>query len=333
MVLKKIIKINDLLYSKGIFEQKVYNDTVVISIGNITVGGSGKTPFTVYLAKVLQEENLSVAVVSRGYKGKNRKNAMLVSDYKKILIDSPLYSGDEPFLIAKLLNGVPVAVSKKRKHGIDIIADTIGLPDVILLDDAFSHKSVKKDFDIVLIDGSYNISNERLLPFGHLREPVENLKRSDFIFVKDGIYALKNNSWLRNKGYDFNFFKYKIEGYYNLNFTEVDRPTEAIAFCGIAHPDDFFTKLKEYGISLKEEYPLFDHFSYPKAYKLLLSEKVRKSEFLYITTEKDMVKLTDLPVDIKEKILYTKTKIKTCKTGVDKLVEAVHKRINKKRRS
>jgi tetraacyldisaccharide 4'-kinase len=108
-------------------------------------------------------------------------------------------------------------------------------------------------------------------------------------------------------------------------------PKDAIAFTGIAHPEDFFSKLNESGINIIEKYPLFDHFSYPEIFKKLLSSKIKKSNVPYITTEKDMVKLLSLPVDIKEKILYTKTKIKICKTGVDKLVEEVHKRVDKKR--
>jgi len=148
----------------------------VISVGNITVGGTGKTPMTIYVVRMLQQAGVRVAVISRGYKGSAEKDGGVVSDGRHILMDSE-QAGDEPFLIASRLKNIPVIVGKNRfKAG--LLAVSKFQPDVIVLDDAFQHLRLKRDIDLVLLDCARPFGNSHLLPRGKLREPVEALTRA-----------------------------------------------------------------------------------------------------------------------------------------------------------
>ena len=148
----------------------------VISVGNITVGGTGKTPMTIYLSSELKQEGLRVAVISRGYKGEAERAGGIVSDGKHLLMNSE-QAGDEPFLIASRLRDVPVVVGKNRYEAGRTAIDKFK-PDVIVLDDAFQHLKLKRDIDLVLLDCARPFGNTHLLPRGGLREPAAALARA-----------------------------------------------------------------------------------------------------------------------------------------------------------
>ena len=150
-----------------------------ISIGNMTTGGTGKTPMTIYLAGLLQNAGLNPLIVSRGYRGSASAEGGIVSDGRDILMDAGR-SGDEPLLMAERLTGVPVAVGRKRYA---IAMEAIGRfsPDVILLDDGFQHFQLARDIDIVLLDYTRPFGNNRLLPAGTLREPPTVIRLADIV--------------------------------------------------------------------------------------------------------------------------------------------------------
>ena len=150
-----------------------------ISIGNMTTGGTGKTPMTVYLARLLQNAGLTPLIVSRGYRGGASAGGGIVSDGRNILMDAGR-SGDEPLLMAERLPRVPVVVGRKRY---DIAMEVIRRfsPDVILLDDGFQHFQLARDIDIVLLDYARPLGNNRLLPAGTLREPAAVLRLADIL--------------------------------------------------------------------------------------------------------------------------------------------------------
>lgn len=154
----------------------------VVSIGNITVGGTGKTPMTIYLAEMLHRSGYASVVVSRGYKGKAEKYGGIVSDGRRFFM-SVESSGDEPWLMAQRLQrfGVPVIVGRNRYES-GRLAVKFFQPDVILLDDGFQHRSLWRDLDLVLLDSHSPFGNTHLLPRGVLREPVSALCRGD-LFV------------------------------------------------------------------------------------------------------------------------------------------------------
>ena len=147
----------------------------VISIGNITVGGTGKTPMTIHVAGEFKRAGFKVVIVSRGYKGGAEKHGGIVSDGRTLYMDAE-QAGDEPFMIACRLKGVPVVVGRNR-FAAGMLAISKFQPDVIVLDDAFQHLKLKRDIDLVLLDHMRPFGNSHLLPRGVLREPVSSLSR------------------------------------------------------------------------------------------------------------------------------------------------------------
>lgn len=175
-----IMRIRRSLYKNGLFSM-VQLPCPVVSVGNLTAGGTGKTPMTIHLAAQLQDMGYRVVVISRGYKGLSEKKGAIVSDGRSVLCNAQA-AGDEPYLMATLLKGVPVVVGRNR-----IVAGQTALahfnPDVILLDDAFQHQRLARDLNLLLVDARAPFGNGFLLPRGILREPVSSLERSDAIVV------------------------------------------------------------------------------------------------------------------------------------------------------
>jgi tetraacyldisaccharide 4'-kinase len=148
----------------------------VICVGNITVGGTGKTPMTMYLAQKINQSGYKTAIVSRGYRGSTESRGGIVSDGQSICM-GPEQAGDEPYMIARSLKAVPVIVGKNRYES-GMLAVKKFQPDVIVLDDGFQHLRLKRDIDLVLLDSASPFGNARLLPRGILREPISSLARS-----------------------------------------------------------------------------------------------------------------------------------------------------------
>ena len=142
-----IIEIRNLLYDIG-FYKTVNFEVPIISIGNISIGGTGKTPMVIYLSKLLKKHGINVGIISRGY-GRKSKGIIIVHNENKLLVDAKI-GGDEPYLIGQELKNTPIIVSNNRKEGIDRLLNQFKV-DVILLDDGFQHRRVQRDIDIVLI--------------------------------------------------------------------------------------------------------------------------------------------------------------------------------------
>ena len=174
------VRLRNLFYDHGILPVKSL-PCGVISIGNLTVGGTGKTPMTLFLARHLQEMGFQPAVISRGYKGSAEKNGMVVSDGLTILA-GPEAAGDEPFMMAQNLSGIPVLVGADR-YAAGMEAVQKFSPDVIVLDDGFQHRRLHRDLDIVLVDHNAFFGNGSLLPRGILREPVAGISRADLFVI------------------------------------------------------------------------------------------------------------------------------------------------------
>ena len=163
------------LFEVGILKSRSYK-TPVISVGNITIGGTGKTPHVEYLVRLLQDK-MRVAVLSRGYKRKSR--GFIVAG-----TDTPMSQiGDEPYQMKQKFPNVTIAVDKKRTHGIELLEADDKAPDVILLDDAFQHRYVKPGINILLVDYHRLIIYDKLLPAGRLREPLKGKDRADIVIV------------------------------------------------------------------------------------------------------------------------------------------------------
>jgi tetraacyldisaccharide 4'-kinase len=171
-----IQKLRGMLYGKNILDSRRL-PCKVVSIGNIVVGGTGKTPMTIYVANRIKALGYTVVVISRGYKGEAEKKEALVSDGKTIFLGAEI-AGDEPFMLACRLQGIPVVVGRDR-FAAGMLAVQHFHPQVVVLDDGFQHLRLARDVDFVLLDYIRPFGNSHLLPRGILREPTASLYRSD----------------------------------------------------------------------------------------------------------------------------------------------------------
>jgi len=278
----------------------------VISIGNISVGGSGKTPFTIELAKLLLERGIRPAVIGRGYKRKS-KGGIIVADGKQIL-SSAEEAGDEMLLIAQKLN-VPVVLHQKKYEAARIVEDNFNV-DIILLDDGFQHRKLHRNLDIVILD-SKTIEKPYLLPRGRLREPLKSILRADIIclysendyrkiagFVgndaelfyisvkKDGIYNLENYNHLAIHS------ALQQGNFNNIHLNEVlkNKEKKFATLSSIANPERFFNSID--GINFFHSFIFKDHHQYSKKEILKIIKCCKNIDInSLITTEKDAVKL------------------------------------------
>ncbi len=242
----------------------------VVSIGNLSVGGSGKTPFTIALGELLKARNIKFDVLSRGYGRKTR--GVLEVDPSGSSHDF----GDEPLLIARRL-GVPVIVGEDRYEAGRTAEKKLGI-QLHLLDDGFQHRGLHRDFDIVLV--TPDDARDRLLPAGRLREPLHALGRSDAVVLmsgatKESFPADGKMVWQARRGIELQ----------NVS----SRP---VAFCGIARPQNFFAQLRTAGIELAAEAIYRDHHAYEeKDIRELLQVRQQSEANGFITTEKDLINL------------------------------------------
>jgi tetraacyldisaccharide-1-P 4'-kinase len=175
------IQLRNVLYTHGVFKARRL-PCRVISVGNITVGGTGKTPTVITIVKYLQREGIRVVVLLRGYKRHAREKVTIVSDGEKVCV-SPAESGDEAYMMAENLNGVPVIVGKCRYLAGQVALERFKV-DVLLLDDGFQHRQLARDLDILTLSATHPFgSPEMLIPAGTLREPPSSLRRADLILL------------------------------------------------------------------------------------------------------------------------------------------------------
>ena len=175
------VQLRNILYTYGIFKARRL-PCRVISVGNIVVGGTGKTPAVIAIAKHLQREGMRVAILLRGYKRRVREKVTIVSDGEKVCT-SPIESGDEAYMMAKHLRNVPIIVGKCRYSAGQVALERFKV-DVLLLDDGFQHRQLERDVDILTIPTTHPFgSPEKLLPAGTLREPLTALRRADLILL------------------------------------------------------------------------------------------------------------------------------------------------------
>lgn len=262
----------------------------VVSIGNITVGGSGKTPFAIYVAKTLKEMGLKPAILSRGYK-RTTTGTAIVSDGKYVLLSAD-QAGDEPFLMASTLKDVPVVVDGDRVRGGKLACDRFS-PDIIVLDDAFQHIRLSRDLDIVLVDSTRGFGNGRLLPRGILREPVSSLARADLIVAK----SRGDASTMKNLDGTFGLRPVTLKNVFTGEESPLEtlKETKAVSVSAIATPASFIKTLAECGSAPASALAYPDHYRYDASDVAdLMHELKTTGAGAIITTEKDGVKLAAL---------------------------------------
>jgi tetraacyldisaccharide 4'-kinase len=258
----------------------------VISIGNATVGGTGKTSLIIHLARVLNKQNYKIGILSRGYK-RSGKEPLLVSSNGKIYCNWS-DCGDEPYLIASELNKLKVAVAVATNRfdaGKLILArDDV---DLFLLDDGFQHRSLARQLEIICAHHK-SFFNSFVLPAGNLRETGNYTKRADLIVDIGKATNEKHFRAIRN-----------ISGFHNLMGTPPDlEEFKAFVFCGIGNPNDFIADLKKYGVQVVGFKQFRDHHAYRQQdLDYILSGARSAFANVIITTQKDAVRLKNLDLD------------------------------------
>ena len=301
------MNLRSLLYRRNILSCRRLT-VPVISIGNLTMGGTGKTPMVIYLARFLAGQGYKPAVVSRGYRGQSKAPVNIVSDGSAVLMRAE-EAGDEPVMIAGRLEGAVIATGKKR-YEVGLKAIESHECDLVLLDDGFQHLSLARDLDLVLFDVNHFAGNSRVFPGGELREPVAALSRCD-AFVLTGVseHNTKRTSnceellqerfegkpIFRMSAVYSQFIHYVIfpSSIKKFVVTPSEIPQNLFGFSGIANADRFYQMVEQQGITLKGTKTFIDHHSYQEDdINDLLRLASRAGANGFITTEKDMVKLS-----------------------------------------
>ncbi|MBQ2114004.1 MAG: tetraacyldisaccharide 4'-kinase, partial [Selenomonadales bacterium] len=303
-----MVSLNLGLFKKGILPQTKLNATV-ISLGNITVGGTGKTPTAERIAKWIRDDGHRVAILNRGYRAKWKGSVGVVSDGSKIYM-SASEAGDEAYLLAKNLPGVAVIIGSDRsKTGAHAISK-LGV-DVLILDDGYQHWKLDRDLDIVLIDAAANsFGNNYILPRGTLRETLPNLDRADICLltkvdqaeegncerVCDTIRKYNQHAPIIQSIHDSVCFLEIADWYKSIPDSEVDleaiKGQRIIAFSAIGNPKSFEQSIASRGAQIVDAIRFQDHHEYTMAeMQDILESAVQKNVCALVTTEKDAVKI------------------------------------------
>ncbi len=264
----------------------------VISVGNVTVGGTGKTPTVAFLARYFLSKGKKVCILSRGY-GRVSGGTVIVSDGERILA-SVQEAGDEPFLLAKSLAGVSVIVDEDRVRG-GRIAEIRFKPDVILLDDGFQHRRLHRDLDIVTFKSSRPLGNGFVLPAGPLRERLRHLKRADCLWINGDAMGGVDFRKLTGQGKKVINARYVPSGIVDAlgrRFPADLAGGRVFAFCGLANPFGFKNSLIQAGATIERFLRFSDHHFY-SAHDIETIKKAfgESRADCIMTTEKDWVKL------------------------------------------
>lgn len=300
--------LRNLAYDFGIFKSCKFQ-LPVISVGNLSVGGSGKSPMTEYLVRLLKDK-YKIATLSRGYERKT-------SGFRTVDTDSSSFdSGDEPLQFKRKFADVTVAVCENRVKGIQQLERN---HELIIMDDAFQHRAVKPGLSILLFEYSSLLQNQWLLPSGNLREPLWAINRADILVVskcpekmsREQQDALANR--FKTKRLFFSFLKYgHLKSFNEVNpdrsLNSINQKSKVVLLTGIANAAPLFATLSSYGSELiHHQYPDHHQFSEKNIAKLVSAFNALKGDDnLIITTEKDAQRLrtSDISTKIKDLAVY-----------------------------
>lgn len=306
-----VVSIRDLLYRVGLLRRYPLG-TQVISIGNITAGGTGKTPVTEIFARTLAAEGRKVAILSRGYRRKEApwwqrlftqvvEKPLVVSDGKRVLLDSTM-GGDEPYMLASNLPGVAVVVDRNRVKAGRYAVRRLGC-DTLILDDGFQYKKLKHSIEVVLVDATNPFGNGNMLPRGILREPARNLKRADIVFLtkcRGDVSAVKEEIRRYNTTAEIvecNHSPRVLKDVWSREEFPLDwlDGKTVCTLSGIASPKGFENSLRHLGAKVVWCERYADHHRYdPSEVLYALNRTADMGADALVTTEKDAVRFPRL---------------------------------------
>jgi tetraacyldisaccharide 4'-kinase len=294
------------LYHQGAFSVERI-EAPVISVGNITAGGTGKTPLVAWLARALALEGKRACILTRGYGRENPKSRVIVSDGERVLVNAR-EGGDEPLMLAEMLRGMAAVISDANRAGAARWAMNNLNSEVFILDDGFQHLRIARDLNIVTVDAMNPWGGGHLLPRGALREPLAGLRRADCLVITRSDQSKLDLDFLRAEasrlsgGRPVFLSRTKLSRVRPLFSTEADedRDINAIArpiaaFCAIGNPLAFFKQLGDGGIKPAHTRAFPDHHVYTQREIDTLSVEARsRGAQALVTTAKDAVKLRSL---------------------------------------
>lgn len=295
------------LYRRGALTVHRLN-SIVVSVGNITTGGTGKTPLVEWVARAAAREGRNPCVLTRGYGREDVGKRVLVSDGERVFADAR-EGGDEPRLLAESLSGIAAVVSDADRVSAARWAAEHLQSDLFILDDGFQHLRLARDLDLVAVDATNPWGGGRLLPAGRLREPLDGLKRADLIILTRAEQAadadsLSEQATRLSGGRPVILSRTRTKAVRPLDQamttgTSLDVPQPLAAFCAIGNPPAFFAHLRREGFVLNHTRAFPDHYVYKQAdVDALAAEAKGRGALALVTTAKDAVKLRSLGFDL-----------------------------------
>ncbi len=302
MVYAAVTRLRTVAYKKGLLRTTKL-PVPVISIGNITVGGTGKTPLVAHISRILANEGRKVCILTRGYGRKDAAKRLVVSDGLKVIADVD-HSGDEPFWLAQELKGVAAVVCDPDRAAAGQWAVEHLDSNVMVLDDGFQHLQLARDLNILAIDARNPWGGGRLLPAGRLREAAQGVSRADCVIITRAAMASEIQelkTTLRQLMGNRPIFTshMRTTGIRELRASQLE-PAVGIAqpvaaFCAVGNPASFFDHVLKDGLPLAHTHAFPDHHQYNQADINRLSEEAKRAgSASFITTAKDAVKLGKL---------------------------------------
>jgi tetraacyldisaccharide 4'-kinase len=300
-----LVRVRRRLYARGTLNSYRLPCTV-ISVGNLTVGGTGKTPMAIHLAETILSLGYRPVILSRGYKGRGERDGAVVSDGRRLLC-SARQAGDEPYLMAVLLPTVPVVVGSNRYRS-GMYAVRQFEPDVIVLDDAYQHLRLKRDLNLLLLDACSPFGNGHLLPRGPLREPAASLLNADaVVLTRAGQSSLESHGPLIRRAHPRPVFASNHQPVVR-SVLDAGRPIgdlsagpattpglkdkRMFAFAGLGRNDAFFRSVEVLGGKLQGALGFDDHYAYTTGDLQRVVRRARRSgASCLVTTDKDFVRL------------------------------------------
>jgi len=278
------IKLRTFAYQKNILKSQEL-PIPVVSVGNLTVGGSGKTPTAIWLAQKLAQKGFQPAISIRGYHSR-AEDSLAVIDGKNPEAVDPDLVGDEAALMAKKLKGIPILVGKNRVASGQKAAE-LGA-NILVLDDGFQHLKLKRNVNILLIDGNKLLNCEKIFPRGRLREPVSAIARGQVIISRGDENFEGNREQINEINPGAKIFRMR----YLVKNPERFAGKKAYAFAGIAQPGSFFALAKDAGMELVGKKEFSDHHIYvPGELKQVRAEAKSSGAEIILTTEKDLARI------------------------------------------
>lgn len=331
-----------------LYRQRIFHDQplgcLVVVVGNLTVGGTGKTPVVEKFARALRDRGRKVAILSRGYRSRRppiwkrgwnwlthaaSPPPRIVSDGDRVLLDSE-NAGDEPYMLARNLPGVVVLVDKDRVKAGTYAIKRFGC-DTLVLDDGFQYLPLKGSLNLLLVDKTNPFGNGHLLPRGILREPIKHLRRASYVFLtkSDGRRDLEMESLIKEHNPGVDIIECMHRPQYLQRFgASPDAPDyraplsmlkgkKVGAFCGIAAPESFEKFLRDLGANVRFARRFLDHYRFGyEDFVSLFSEALEKRVEFLVTTEKDAVRIVeDLPCPVP--LYYLRLEIEIIRGAAD----------------